>query len=192
MEFPAIVDDVSGGEKAAAWVIGIIVIAVIVATLLMPEPARGGPVTPRRCNVPVTATVKGARIERDQRINTTIALRLADRMQAPYKHHVAVVAAATQEDSQRNRVGGHGTSVGYLQLINIHGSVAWRMRVENSAGWFLRGAKSLDPRGTARLATTRRGDGLIQRIQRSGHPEAYNKWIAEAASTYKKYRASCR
>lgn len=177
----------------------ITIVALIVACFVIAMSAPDAKAATQRCFVPSTATVKGEPIRghrgqygTTRQVNTTIALRLADRMRTPYRHRVGVIAAATQEDSQQNQPRGHGTSVGYLQLINIHGSVSWRMRVENSAGWFLRGAKRLDPRGTARLATTRRGHGLIQRIQRSGHPYAYNQWIAEAASTYKKYRATCR
>lgn len=175
-------DPISRREWHAIWAIA----AIVIAFLAFAPGAKAA------CNVPRAATVKGHHIQRDQRINTTVALRTADAMRSPYSHHVAVVAAATQEDSQHNRASGDGTSVGYLQLIDIHGSVAWRMKVRNSAGWFLRGARQLDPNGTARLATTRQGWGLIQRVQRSGHPTKYNRWIPEAIRTVNLYRASCR
>lgn len=185
-EFPRVSDDLTRSDKVWLWIVALVVAFAVLMSLAADASAA------RRCVVPPTATVKHRAISLEQRVNTTAALRLADRMRAPFKHHVSVVAAATQEDSQRNRVGGHGTSVGYLQLIDKHGSVEWRMQVVNSAGWHLRGAKQLDPRGTARLATTRRGWGLIQRVQRSGHPEAYNQWIAEASRTVNLYRATCR
>jgi hypothetical protein len=185
-EWPRPCDPVDKTERRAIWVIALAVITLIVFA----SDAKAA------CNVPRSATVKGEHIQRDQRVNTTIALRMADAMDAPYSHHVAVVAAATQEDSQHNYPRGHGTSVGYLQLIDIHEpdgvGIDWRMKVRNSAGWFLRGARQLDPRGTARLATTRQGWGLIQRVQRSGHPTKYNKWIRESIRTVKLYRASCR
>lgn len=182
LEFPAVKSNRHRRpSRISIWtIVGILLLAMMFAS-----DARAA------CSVPATATVKGHRISADQRRNTTIALRLADQMHAPFKHKVAVVAAATQEDSQHNRAAGHGTSVGYLQLIDIHGTVAWRMRVRNSAGWFLRGARQLDPRGIARLATTRQHTGLIQRVQRSGRPYAYNRWIAEAVRTINKYRATC-
>lgn len=186
-EFPAIIEPVKRSERIIGWFIASLVAASIVLSFVADSASAA-----QRCNVPRSATVKGERIDYDQRVNTTLALRLSDHMGTPYSHKVAVVAAATQEDSQRNRASGHGTSVGYLQLINLHGTVAWRMKVRNSAGWFLRGARLIDPRGTARLATKRGNWGLIQRIQRSGHPTKYNQWISESIQTVNKYRASCR
>lgn len=137
-------------------------------------------------------TIKGVRkVGVKRRRNITRALRLARKMKAPRSHMVALVAAMTQEASGHNKPLGHGTSVGILQLIDEHGSVAWRMKVENSAGWFLRGARRLDPHGRARLATTRRGWGLIQRVQRSGHPSLYNQWIPEASRTVRVFLGPC-
>lgn len=131
------------------------------------------------------ATVKHRRASRTQRTNITTALNVGRAMHAPRNHQVALVAAMTQESSAYNLNHGHGTSVGILQLINLHGSVAWRMRIVNSAGWFLRGARAVDPRG--RLAP---GD-LAQRVQRSAYPSAYRRWVPEARATYRRYLTPC-
>lgn len=142
--------------------------------------------------VPATVRVKGVRADRQQRIIITRILNLGRRLNVPPSHQVAVIAAATQESTVQNLNGGHGTSVGILQLTNIHGTVQWRRVVENSAGWHFRGLDQLDPRGQAPLATGPSGPGLIQRVQKSGHPYAYNQWIPEARRTYKAFLGACR
>ena len=100
-------------------------------------------------------------------------------------HLVALVAAATVEQNQYNLPYGHGTSVGFLQLIDLHGTLAWRMVVKNSAGWFLRGARQVDPKG--RMAPGR----LAQAVQRSGYPDAYNARVAEARVTVRTWLRGC-
>lgn len=136
--------------------------------------------------LPANVTVKHRRARLDQRRNLTIALNLARRMDAPRNHRVALVAAMTQESSATNLPHGHGTSVGVLQLIDTHGSFAWRMKVVNSAGWFLRGARSIDPRGN------RSPGRLAQDVQRSGYPYAYEQWVPEARRTVRIYlRPAC-
>lgn len=136
-------------------------------------------------------TVKGVPANAHQRRNITRALRVARRMHSPRSHMVGMVAGITQEATAYNRASGDGTSVGVLQLISDHGDVAWRMKVENSAGWFLRGARSIDPHGRAALSTTRYRWGLIQRVQRSGHPFAYNQWLPEANRTVAAFLGPC-
>jgi len=132
-----------------------------------------------------SATVKHRSARFVQRRNLTTALRYARRVRAPLNHRIALVAAITQESTANNLPYGHGTSVGILQLINTHGSVAWRMRITNSAGWFLRGAKKVDPHG--RMAPRR----LAQAVQRSAHPSAYGQWVAEANRTVRKFYGRC-
>lgn len=146
---------------------------------------------PPRPLVSATVTVKHRRATIAQRRIITRILNLGRKLNAPPSHQVAAIAAATQESTIANLRGGHGSSVGILQLISDHGSVSWRRTIENSAGWFFRGAKKLDPRGNARLATTGYGHGLIQRVQKSGHPYAYNQWISEARRTYRLFLRGC-
>ena len=135
--------------------------------------------------IPYGITVKHRVATINQRRNLTTALDLARRMRSPHNHQVALVAAMTQEASARNLPYGHGTSVGILQLIDIHGSFAWRMRITNSAGWFLRGAHRIDPRG--HLYAPR----LAQRVQRSAYPTAYARWRREAENTVRRYHRFC-
>lgn len=195
-EFPSPLEPVTRSDRR--WGVALAIMLLVLAHFMW-DP---GSAEARPCHVPAGVKVKGEVASAEQRRNTTVALRLADRMKAPWRHKVAVVAGATQEDSQYNRRRGHGTSVGYLQLTNIHGTpkysvspeanIRWRMQVRNSAGWFLRGARKIDPRGRAPLATTRGRWGLIQRIQRSGHPYAYNRWIRESARTVRAYNRTCK
>jgi hypothetical protein len=132
-------------------------------------------------------TVKHRRAQISQRRNLTTALNLGRKMRVPRSHQVALVAGATQEQTAYNKPSGHGTSVGFLQLINLHGhpkysvnpsaNIRWRMQIPNSAGWFLRAARKIDPRG-------RRYPGkLAQDVQGSAHPTLYNQWVAEARRT---------
>lgn len=180
MEFPKITDSMTRTDRISIWVIGGIILAIIVA-LALPSDATAAP----RCTVPSTITAKHHRTTVEQRANVTKALRLSTRMGSPRKHQIALVAAATQEDTLRNRVKGHGTSVGFLQLIDLHGTVTWRMNINNSAGWFLRGARQADrPWLTAAQ--------LAQAVQKSGHPYAYGQWVGEARRTTLGYLASCQ
>lgn len=124
-----------------------------------------------------------------QRRNLTRALNLGRRMGVPRSHQVALVAAATQEQSAYNRPYGHGTSVGFLQLISVHEpdgvGYDWRMQITNSAGWFLRGARKLDPGG-------RRAPGeLAQDVQASAHPTLYRQWVGEARRTVTRFYGPC-
>ena len=141
---------------------------------------------PVRPLIPARVTVKHRAATLKQRRNLTVALNYARGMRAPYTHRVALVAAITQESSANNLPYGSGTSVGVLQLIDSHGTVAWRMVIANSVGWFLRGARKIDPYG-------RRAPGaLAQAVQRSAHPTAYNQWVSEAADTVAIYQGPCR
>ena len=129
--------------------------------------------------------VKGSRASIQQRRNITAALNIARKRGAPLNHRLGLVAAITQEASANNLSHGHGTSVGILQLIDIHGSVAWRMHLPNSVGWFLNGARKVDPRGRMSPGS------LAQAVQRSAHPTLYHQWVPEASRTYKLYLAGC-
>lgn len=133
------------------------------------------------------ATVKGQPADRAQRANLTRILNLGRKVGARYVTQVAIVAAATQESSARNIPYGHGTSVGILQLIDIHGSVAWRMVIENSAGWFFRGAAPI-ARANPSIAPGR----LAQAVQRSAYPDAYHQWVPEARRTVRAFYGPCR
>lgn len=134
--------------------------------------------------IPTKSTNRGASWH--QRQNVTDALNVARRMNAPRSHYVTVIAAAMQEQGLGNYPRGHGTSVGFLQLIDDHGTVAWRMEVTNSAGWHLRGARQLDPRGRIAPGT------LAQMVQGSAHPTLYHQWVPKARIIVRTFLAPCR
>lgn len=138
-----------------------------------------------RPTVPRSVRVKGARTSLHQRRNITAALNIARKRDVPMNHRLALIAAATQEQSTNNQPYGHGTSVGFLQLIDIHGSVAWRMQLRNSVNWFLNGARKVDPHG--RMAP----GSLAQAVQRSAHPDLYHQWVPEVRRTYRLYIGRC-
>lgn len=133
---------------------------------------------------PAGVTVKHRRASGTQRANIARVLNVGRRMRVPRNVQVAAITAITQESRATNPPHGHGTSVGILQLINLHGSVAWRMVIENSAGWFYRASRQVSTRGV------RPGD-VAQRIQRSGHPTAYRQWEREAGRTYRLWLRGC-
>ena len=125
--------------------------------------------------------VKGVRANLTQRKNLTIALN--GHRRAKTRHLVAMVAAIIQESAAYNKPYGHGTSVGILQLIDDHGSVAWRMVIRNSTTWFISGARKVD-RGQAI------GD-LAQDVQGSAHPTLYRQWVPEARRIVARFRGPC-
>lgn len=130
-------------------------------------------------------TVKRFPATRHQRRVLTRALAEARRKNTHPNVTIALVAAITQESAAKNLADGHGTSVGVLQLINIHGSVAWRLQIENSVGWFLRGANRTKGHKTTAPGT------LAQQVQRSGHPKAYDQWVSEAKRTVRIWNGPC-
>jgi hypothetical protein len=142
--------------------------------------------TAKRPPIPRGVTVKHHPADRAQRDVLTRALAYARRTDTPTNVQVAMIAAITQESGARNLRYGHGTSVGVLQLIDLHGSVAWRLVIENSAGWFLRGAATIPGHRTTSPGT------LAQQVQRSGYPDAYHRWVPEARRTLNAYLGPCR
>ena len=111
-------------------------------------------------------TVKGVRADRQQRRTAALMLRTSRRMRVPYRVRVAMIAAATQESGIRPLSHGHGSSVGPLQLISLHGDVRERRDPEFSAGWFLRGAMRIYRVGD-RIAV------LAYRVQRPADRSGY-------------------
>ena len=141
-------------------------------------------------SVPARATVKRQAINAHQRQVLTRGLRVARKKRASRNVMVSYVAAATQESTATNLRGGHGTSVGHLQLIDIHepsgtNGVSWRMNIENSARWYLRQAVQIDRRRSVRPGR------LAQKVQRSAHPHAYNQWESEARRTVRLFLGPC-
>jgi len=124
-------------------------------------------------------TVKHRRATLHQRRMILRILRAARHHHAPRVIHIAAIAATTQEASARNLPYGHGSSVGLFQLIDLHGTIAWRLVPENSAGWFIRGALKIY-RYNPRIDPA----SLAQAVERSAYPTAYQQWVTEARHTY--------
>lgn len=132
-------------------------------------------------------TVKGQRANQTQLRVLTSALNAAkQRRLIRIKTYVAVVAGITQESTAYNLASGHGTSVGVLQLIDLHGSVAWRLNIKNSVNWFLNGVIP-DDQAHPDLSI----NDLIQRQQASGHPSAYAPHVPEARRTVRAFLGPC-
>lgn len=131
------------------------------------------------------ATVKYTRATRSQRVVLSRVLAEGRRTRAHPNVMVSIVAAVTQESTATNLPYGHGTSVGILQLIDLHGTVAWRMVIENSAGWYYRGARTV--RGYRTMPPAQ----LAQAVQSSAHPTAYQQWVPEARRTYRRWLGPC-
>lgn len=83
--------------------------------------------------------------------------------------------------------GGHGTSVGPFQLIDIHGTAAQRRTIEFSGNWFLNGAIRSYRRNPHQSLTQ-----LSHSVQRSAHPTAVNRWKHESNRTLTLTLAGCR
>lgn len=75
-------------------------------------------------------TVKGKKATAEQRRIGERCLRVADELDAGSKATLALMEALIVESLVRNLKSGHSSSVGVLQLLNIHGSVSRRMDVE--------------------------------------------------------------
>lgn len=155
----------------------------LLCALLLASQAQAGVQAP----APRGVTVKGVQAGSHQRAMIGRILGECRAMGASPKVQVAAIATTTQEATARNLTGGHGTSVGLFQIINIHGP--WRLRhnPEWSARWFCSRAKNVD-KHRPRLTIGQ----LAQAVQRSAHPTAYSRWVREAQRTTRKTTASLR
>jgi|tagenome__1003787_1003787.scaffolds.fasta_scaffold20987826_6 hypothetical protein len=82
-------------------------------------------------------TVKGENAGDDQRRNGERCLDVADTLKAGAKATKALIVAVIQESQIQNLSYGHSSSVGILQLLDIHGSVSLRRDVEYVVRLFL-------------------------------------------------------
>ena len=82
-------------------------------------------------------TVKGQRATADQRRNAERCLDVADTLKAGPKATKALMVAVTQESGIQNLTYGHSSSVGILQLLDIHGPVSVRRDIEHCVRLFL-------------------------------------------------------
>ena len=93
-------------------------ILVLVGALLLASHAHAGPAYP----APKGVTVKGVQAGSHQRAMIGRVLATCRMLGASRKVQWAAVATITQESTARNLTGGHGTSVGLFQIIDLHGT----------------------------------------------------------------------
>jgi cell wall-associated NlpC family hydrolase len=136
-------------------------------------------------------TVQGSPASREQRKNMETVLAVADEEKAGERATLALLEACIQESWFRNLPGGHSSSVGILQLLNIHlgGSTSTnggRRDVELVARKFLTDGYWI--KGGAIKLATRNPDWtpgkIAQNVQGSGADSGdggtYEQWRAEA------------
>lgn len=136
-------------------------------------------------------TVKGVKADATQRRNMEIVLAEAERwhktraaLAGDKRPLLAVIEACIVESLFRNLSYGHSSSVGILQLLDIHfgGSVAARMDIERCVKEFmLRGFTSgVGALSLAEFNPTMNPGQIAQHCQGSAHPERYEQYRDEA------------
>jgi len=132
-------------------------------------------------NVPLSVlarlTVKGTRATREQLVHGQLIVVMCRRRGGDRESCAGAVATAIQESELKNKTvaQSHGTSCGLFQLINLHGTVAWRMNPVNSINWFLDGFLLYRGRGLGWLAAS-------HKRQASAHPTAPAQWWSEGVA----------
>lgn len=141
---------------------------------------------------PVDLTVKGAAATAEQRRIGERALAVADELNAGSKATLALMEACIVESGVRNLPYGDSSSVGVLQLLNIHGSVSTRLNVEWCVKKFLNdgftgrgGAISL-----AKSNPSMSAGQVAQAVQGSQYPDRYDQVQREATRWVNAYGGS--
>lgn len=139
-------------------------------------------------------TVKGKTADADQRANMRRVLDVAEELNAPEKARVALCAACIVESTFRNLTYGDSSSIGILQLLDIHlgGSTATkggRRDVALVARLFL--TKGFTGKGGA-ISLAQRNPGMTagqiaQAVQGSAYPDRYDEVRAEAEAIVRAY-----
>jgi hypothetical protein len=130
---------------------------------------------------PASVTVKYVRADHHQREMIARVLSVCDRLGGSRKVLIASIATITQESGATNLAGGHGTSVGLFQIIDIHvHGVDRRRNPEWAAWWFCSRAINVDYHRRGLTVAQ-----LSQAVQRSAYPSAYGLWTREAVRTYR-------
>lgn len=142
---------------------------------------------PMRPLIGTRVTVKGRKATRHQRRVLTTILNIGRAWRVEPKVQIAAVATTTQEASAMELRYGHGTSVGPMQLISMHGTFEQRVRADFSARWFFRRAINVNHHHPYLSV-----NDLSQRVQKSAHPNAYARWVPEARRTYRTFLGPCR
>lgn len=135
--------------------------------------------------VPKHVTVKGVRVDSNQRHVLSWVVTEALRRHLSRTYALAAIQATTQEATAWELDHGEGTSVGPFQLTSDHGPRALRITVEYSGNWFYDGAGKVYRRGMTPAQ-------LAQAVERSGHPTAYSQHSSEARRSLRIILGPCR
>ncbi len=128
-------------------------------------------------------TVKGRLGNSEQRKILTRGLNLSSKNCSSRRVSLALVIALIRESSATNLPYGHSSSVGVLQLLDSHGSFEWRMKPDNSMGWFLRGADKINTRYM-------KPGQIADAIERPRYRGLYTMYLPEAKVIYTLYMKS--
>ena len=130
-------------------------------------------------------TIKGKKANATQLENCETVLDVATGRALKRRYMVCAIMCGMQESSCYNLPYGSGTSVGFFQEIDIWGSVAKRMNLTGSAGRFYDKITRVDRDGKQRT-----NGKLVQDVQRSAYPDAYDKHQQEAERIVTAYGVS--
>lgn len=153
---------------------------------------RREPGIPRNAKLQIWTTTGTYRARSSQIKLGERALDIAETMGAGLRAKVALIAALMVESQIQNLGGGEGTSVGALQLTNIHygGSVSERRNFDRIVKQFLQ--SGFTGQGGA-IANEKRGHSvqdIAQRSQGSDHPSRYGQAAATAQRWVEVYGGS--
>ncbi|MEU4165131.1 M23 family metallopeptidase [Actinoplanes sp. NPDC026670] len=129
------------------------------------------PLSSRTCTVQADGRVA---LDPDQMANAATIAAIGIQRKMPEQAVVVALATAYQESGLRNLAGGDRDSVGLFQQRPGWGSVRDRMTPTYAAGKFYEALLRVD--GWQRMRLT----DAAQAVQRSGLPEAYQKWEPDA------------
>lgn len=137
-------------------------------------------------------TVGGKAATAEQRRIAERCLAVADNLGAGPKATLALVEACIVESGIRNIPYGDASSVGVLQLLNIHGSVTTRLNVEWTVRKFLQ--DGFTGRGGA-ISIAKKNPGMTagqvaQAVQGSAFPARYDQVHDEATKWVNAYAGS--
>ena len=153
---------------------------------------KGGKSKGKGLEVGGDVTVKGRRATAEQRRIGERVLAVANDLDAGSKATLALIEACIVESMMTNIPTGLSSSVGILQLLDIHGPVSVRMNVEHCVKLFL--TRGFTGRGGA-IALARQNPNasagqIAQMVQGSAFPTAYDEVRSDAIKWLDGYAGS--
>lgn len=178
-------------RKASSSTISLLTVGTIAALAAAAPASAASAASASKCE-PLTSRqvwVGHSRADRHQQKVINTFLRLSTSRGASFRVQVSILAAGMQESGLRELRYGHGTSLGPLQLISIHGRPDQRERADFSANWYLPQAVKIDAAGTTVAE-------IAVRVQRPANRSHYKhmietKWKKSALKMARIYRKGC-